>query len=113
MNRAVTPGHRLAEVFGALLKLGLISFGGPVAHLSYLREEFAAKRRWLGNEAYLGLVARCQFQPGLASSQVVFPLGMQRAGWFGGLVASVGFTLLSAAPLSRPACQAARGDRVR
>lgn len=86
----------LREVFVAFLKLGCISFGGPVAHISYLREEFVSKRRWLDDAAYGDLVALCQFLPGPASSQIVFALGMQRAGWFGGLLASLCFTLPSA-----------------
>lgn len=88
--------HRLVEVFSAFLKLGLISFGGPVAHISYLREEFVSKRRWLDDAAYGDLVALCQFLPGPASSQVVFALGKQHAGWLGGLMASLCFTLPSA-----------------
>jgi chromate transporter len=87
---------RLAEVSWAFLKLGLISFGGPVAHLGYFREEFVQKRRWLDDAAYGDLVALCQFLPGPASSQVVFALGRLRAGWLGGLLGSLGFTLPSA-----------------
>lgn len=90
------PPHRLFEVFGTFLKLGSISFGGPVAHLGYLREEFVNRRRWLDDAAYGDLVALCQFLPGPASSQVVFALGTQRAGWLGGLLASLCFTLPSA-----------------
>jgi chromate transporter len=85
------------EVIRAFLKLGCISFGGPVAHISYLRDEFVNKRRWLDDAAYGDLVALCQFLPGPASSQVVFALGMHRAGWLGGLLASLCFTLPSAA----------------
>jgi chromate transporter len=87
---------RLREISAAFLKLGLISFGGPVAHLSYLRAEFVTKRRWLDDEAYGDLVALCQFLPGPSSSQVVFALGMQRAGILGALAASFCFTLPSA-----------------
>lgn len=87
---------RLIEVLWVFLKLGLISFGGPVAHLGYFREEFVTKRRWLDDAAYGDLVALCQFLPGPASSQVVFALGRQRAGWLGGMLASLGFTLPSA-----------------
>lgn len=87
---------KLREVAAAFLKLGLISFGGPVAHLGYLREEFVRKRRWLDDAAYGDLVALCQFLPGPASSQVVFALGLQRAGAWGGVLASLGFTLPSA-----------------
>lgn len=95
-QRGERQPHRLIEVFRSFLKLGLISFGGPVAHLSYLREEFVSKRRWLDDAAYGDLVALCQFLPGPASSQVVFALGMQHAGWLGGLLASLCFTLPSA-----------------
>lgn len=70
----------LTEVFQAFLKLGLISFGGPVAHLGYFREEFVHIRRWLDDAAYGDLVALCQFLPGPASSQVVFTQGRLRAG---------------------------------
>lgn len=87
---------RLAEVSWAFLKLGLISFGGPVAHLGYFREEFVHRRRWLDDTAYGDLVALCQFLPGPASSQVVFALGLQRAGWLGGMLGSLAFTLPSA-----------------
>lgn len=92
-----TARGRLGEVFRAFLKLGLISFGGPVAHLGYLREECVRRRRWLSDEAYADLVALCQFLPGPASSQAVFALGMQRAGVLGGFVASLCFTGPSAA----------------
>jgi len=85
-----------AEVLRAFSKLGLISFGGPVAHIGYLRNEFVSRRRWLDDAAYGDLVALCQFLPGPASSQVVFVLGMQHAGWLGGLLASICFTLPSA-----------------
>jgi chromate transporter len=94
----VSSSHpsRLAEVSWAFLKLGLISFGGPVAHLGYFREEFVQKRRWLDDAAYGDLMALCQFLPGPASSQLVFALGRLRAGWLGGMLASLGFTLPSA-----------------
>jgi chromate transporter len=84
------------EVFGAFLKLGLSSFGGPVAHLGYFRDEFVARRRWLDEAGYADLVALCQFLPGPASSQVGFALGLMRAGPPGALAAWVGFTLPSA-----------------
>lgn len=85
-----------AEVFTAFLKLGLTSFGGPIAHLGYFRDELVTRRRWLSDSAYADLVALCQFIPGPASSQVGFALGMMRAGWLGGLAAFVAFTLPSA-----------------
>jgi chromate transporter len=84
------------EVFAIFLRLGLMSFGGPVAHLAYFREEFVARRRWLDEEAYAGLVSLCQFLPGPASSQVGIALGYLRAGLPGSLMAWVGFTLPSA-----------------
>ncbi|HUO09353.1 MAG TPA: chromate efflux transporter [Phycisphaerae bacterium] len=88
---------RLAEVFGAFGKLGLISFGGPIAHLGYFRTEFVQKRHWISDAEFADLVALCQFLPGPASSQVVFALGMRRAGVIGALVASLCFMLPSAA----------------
>ena len=85
-----------AEVFGAFLKLGLTSFGGPIAHLGYFRTEFVARRGWLSDADYADLVALCQFLPGPASSQVGFALGLMRGGWRGGLAAFLAFTLPSA-----------------
>ena len=87
-----TPG----EVFTMFLKLGLTSFGGPIAHLGYFREELVNRRKWLSDHAYADLVALCQFLPGPASSQVGFALGMMRAGWLGALAAFTAFTLPSA-----------------
>ena len=87
---------RFAEVFGAFLRLGLTSFGGPVAHIGYFRAEFVTRRAWLSDSDYAELVALCQFLPGPASSQVGFALGLMRAGWPGALAAFVGFTLPSA-----------------
>ena len=84
-------------VFLIFLRLGLTSFGGPVAHLGYLRSEFVARRRWLEEAAYADLVALCQFLPGPASSQVGIALGALRAGLPGAVAAWLGFTLPSAA----------------
>jgi chromate transporter len=81
------------------LRLGLTSFGGPVAHLGYFREEFVARRQWLNERAYADLVALCQFLPGPASSQVGLAIGLSRAGYLGALAAWTGFTLPSAAAL--------------
>jgi chromate transporter len=81
------------------LKLGLISFGGPIAHIGYFREEFVVRRRWIGDAAYSDLVALCQFLPGPASSQVGFSIGLIRAGYLGALAAWTGFTLPSAIAL--------------
>lgn len=86
----------VAEVAGVFLKLGCISFGGPVAHLGYFRAELVEERKWLDDAHYGDLVALCQFLPGPASSQVVFALGMQRAGILGAFAASACFTLPSA-----------------
>lgn len=84
------------EVFWAFLKLGLTSFGGPIAHLGYFREEFVSRRGWFDDKAYGDLVALCQFLPGPASSQVGFAIGLLRAGPLGAAAAWVGFTLPSA-----------------
>ncbi|HEX4984746.1 MAG TPA: chromate efflux transporter [Burkholderiales bacterium] len=86
----------MGEVFLAFLRLGLTSFGGPVAHLGYFREEFVSRRHWLDEQAYADLVALCQFLPGPASSQVGMALGILRAGLPGAAVAWAGFTLPSA-----------------
>ena len=86
----------LVQIGGAFLKLGLISFGGPIAHLGYFHEEFVRKRCWLDDETYSDLVALCQFLPGPASSQVVFGIGMRQGGLAGALLASVCFLLPSA-----------------
>jgi chromate transporter len=95
-----TPPDRSAwRVFLIFLRLGLTSFGGPVAHLGHFRAEFVERRRWLGEAAYADLVALCQFLPGPASSQVGFALGLMRAGYAGALAAWAGFTLPSALAL--------------
>ena len=86
----------MAEVFWAFLRLGLTSFGGPVAHLGFFRETFVARRKWLSDEAYADLVALCQFLPGPASSQVGMAIGLQRAGIGGLLAAWFAFTMPSA-----------------
>ena len=92
-DSAGSPG----EVFRAFLKLGLMSFGGPIAHLGYFRAELVERRRWIDDAGYADLVALCQFLPGPASSQLGFALGLIRGGGFlGGLAAWAGFTLPSA-----------------
>ena len=96
--RVSPPGH-WPEVLLVFLRLGLTSFGGPVAHLGYFREEFVARRRWLDDRAYADLVALCQFLPGPASSQVGIAIGLSRAGYAGALAAWIGFTLPSAIAL--------------
>ncbi len=88
---------RVGEVFTAFLKLGLTSFGGPIAHLGYFRDELVVRRKWLDETAYADLVALCQFLPGPASSQVGFSLGILRGnGLLGGLAAWFAFTMPSA-----------------
>lgn len=83
-------------IFFIFLRLGLTSFGGPVAHLAFFREAFVANRSWLSEQSYADLVALCQFLPGPASSQVGLGLGYERAGVRGALAAWAGFTLPSA-----------------
>ena len=87
------------EVLLVFLKLGVTSFGGPVAHLGYFRTEFVERRQWLDDKSYSDLVALCQFLPGPASSQVGMALGLGRAGLFGALAAWVGFTFPSTVAL--------------
>jgi len=87
------------EVLLVFLKLGVTSFGGPIAHLGYFRAEFVERRRWLDDQRYGDLVALCQFLPGPASSQVGIAVGLSRAGWGGALAAWLGFTLPSAVAL--------------
>jgi chromate transporter len=89
-------GRSLLEVAGASTRLGLTSFGGPIAHLGYFRDEYVVRRRWIDEARYADLVALAQFLPGPASSQVGMALGILRAGLLGGLVAWLGFTLPSA-----------------
>jgi chromate transporter len=84
------------EVFTVALRLGLTSFGGPIAHLGYFRDEYVTRRRWLDDHAYSELIGLCQFLPGPASSQVGFAIGWMRAGALGALAAWVAFTLPSA-----------------
>lgn len=86
----------MAEIFWVFLKLGLTSFGGPIAHLGYFREEFVRRRQWLDDAGFAQLLAVCQFLPGPASSQLGFAIGLFRGGWRGALMAFVGFTLPSA-----------------
>lgn len=85
-----------AEVLVTFVRLGLTSFGGPIAHLGYFREELVRRRRWIDDASFTELVALCQFLPGPASSQVGFSLGLMRAGYPGAIAAWVGFTLPSA-----------------
>ncbi len=84
------------EVFRVFLKLGVTSFGGPIAHLGYFRDELVQRRRWLDDKEYGDLVALSQFLPGPASSQVGFGIGLLRAGARGAIAAFLAFTLPSA-----------------
>ncbi len=94
---AEKSANPIAEIFTAFLKLGLTSFGGPIAHLGYFRTEFVERRKWLSESSYADIVALCQFLPGPASSQVGFTLGILRGnGLLGGLVAWSAFTMPSA-----------------
>lgn len=91
-----TDRSPISEVFGAFLRLGLTSFGGPVAHLGYFRNEFVLRRRWVSEEQFAELITLVQFLPGPLSSQLGFTLGLLRAGWAGAIAAFVAFTLPSA-----------------
>lgn len=99
--RPPAPAHpgTVREVLGAFLRLGVTSFGGPIAHLGYFRNDLVQRRSWLRDEEYGDLVALSQFLPGPASSQVGFGLGLQRAGIGGAIAAFLAFTLPSAALL--------------
>ena len=87
------------SLFWVFLRLGLTSFGGPVAHLGYFREAFVVRRKWFSEESYADLVALCQFLPGPASSQVGLAVGLTRGGYLGALAAWTGFTMPSALAL--------------
>ncbi len=100
-DTAKPAGARAAAgVFLAFLRLGLTSFGGPVAHLGYFRDEFVVRRRWLVEQSFADLVALCQFLPGPSSSQVGIAVGLSRAGFAGACAAWLGFTLPSALVLA-------------
>lgn len=101
MNAGAKPGYAGSpgEVFLTFLKLGLTSFGGPIAHLGYYRDELVLRRKWIDEAGYADLVALCQFLPGPASSQAGFALGLLRAGPLGALAAWTAFTLPSAIAL--------------
>src|ERR1700751_4872234 len=84
------------EVFRVFLKLGISSFGGPIAHIGYFREEFVVRRRWLSEPTFVDLVGLCQFLAGAASSQTGVAVGLVRAGYGGARAAWAGFPLPSA-----------------
>src|SRR3972149_3886593 len=87
------------EVLIVFLRLGLTSFGGPIAHLGYYHDDLVVRRKWLEEKMYADLVALCQFLPGPASSQIGIAVGLSRAGYLGALAAWTGFTLPSAIAL--------------
>ena len=89
----------VGEVFAAFLRLGVTSFGGPVAHLGYFHDEFVLRRKWLDEKTYVDLVALSQFLPGPASTKVGIAIGLSRAGYLGALAAWTGFTMPSAIAL--------------
>jgi chromate transporter len=97
--KADTRRGNSGEVLAVFLRLGLTSFGGPIAHLGYFHEEFVVRRRWLDEKTYVDLVALSQFLPGPASSKVGIAIGLSRAGYLGALAAWTGFTLPSAIAL--------------
>lgn len=96
MRRSPKPAPAWREVFPVFLRLGLTSFGGPIAHLAYFRNEFVERRRWLDEARYADLVALCQILPGPTSSQTGIALGLMRAGTAGAIAAFAGFTAPSA-----------------
>ena len=100
INPHPMPRGSALEVLGVATRLGLTSFGGPVAHLGYYHDEYVVRRRWLDEHTYADLVALCQFLPGPASSQVSISIGILRAGLLGGLMAWIGFTLPSAVAMT-------------
>jgi chromate transporter len=106
----VPPRGRLAEVFGVALRLGLTSFGGPIAHIGYFRTEYVARRHWLGEREFSELVAVTNLLPGPSSSQLGIAIGAQRAGRLGGLAAWLGFTLPSAIAMTALALWVAEVD---
>ena len=96
---AGSSSSHVLEVLAVATRLGLTSFGGPVAHLGYFRDEYVVRRKWLDETTYVDLVALCQFLPGPASSQVGIAIGITRGGLLGGVAAWLGFTLPSAIAL--------------
>src|SRR5580700_10362314 len=95
-SAAVAPRANHLEIFLIFLRLGLTSFGGPIAHLGYFRQEFVERRKWLSEQVFADLVALCNFLPGPTSSQVSYSIGMTRGGISGALCAWGAFTLPSA-----------------
>lgn len=96
MNKRNSERSRFFGVLAESLKLGLASFGGPVAHLGYFERVYVKKLHWLSHEEFSHLAALCQILPGPTSSQINFLIGLRRAGWAGALLSWAGFTLPSA-----------------
>lgn len=109
-DSSTKEGGSFIETFLVALKLGLTSFGGPIAHIGYFREEYVRRRRWLDERSFADLVALCQFLPGPASSQLGMAIGIGRAGLTGGIAAWLGFTLPSALALGLFAYWVGSGD---
>jgi hypothetical protein len=111
------PAGSPLEAFRVFLKLGVSSFGGPIAHIGYFREKFVVRRRWLSEQTFVDLVALCQFLPGPASSQTGFAIGLIRAGYGGALAAWAGFkdgstrAIIVTAPTGRPLASPVRFRR--
>jgi len=100
MSDPLSSNHSAWTVFIIFLRLGLTSFGGPIAHLGYFHNEFVTRQRWLSERSFVELVTLCQFLPGPVSSQVGMALGLSRSGYAGALAAWAGFTLPSAIALT-------------
>lgn len=94
-NQDVSGFRVLLEILVVSTRLGLTSFGGPIAHLGYFHNEYVRRKKWMDEKSYADLVALCQFLPGPASSQVGIGIGVMRAGVLGGIVSFIGFTLPS------------------
>lgn len=94
MKKGQQSKHRtnFLEIFLISTKLGLTSFGGPIAHLGYFYDEYVSRRKWMDEKSYADLVALCQFMPGPASSQVGIGIGILRGGLLGGIISFLGFT---------------------
>lgn len=112
MPNLANQGVRPWTVFLIFLKLGLTSFGGPMAHLGYFHQEFVTRRKWLSERAYTDLMALCHFLPGPTSSQISMAIGMMQCSYKGALAAWCGFTLPSAAFLAAAAIILNRYDHV-
>ena len=94
-SEQTSNSSKLLEIFMTALKLGLTSFGGPVAHLGYFKDEYVDRKKWLDDKLYADIIALCQFLPGPASSQVGISIGMMRGGILGGVLSWLGFTMPS------------------